>query len=261
MGGHLKAVGETVIHGKRYAVIARAVIGAEHGDIRRCAGQGAVGRYGWVLGYVVITSVLVYALLMLVIDVELPGLRERVLKAGAGLNCIRTVVLGIDDRALLTGAQQAWGCTGDDGPEGVHPSVLGQIIEIDSCAGANHGVAAVSRRIGKTQPRRERLAVVVGNTSGKRQSLSGNGQDRRVLCLIAAIGIEQTKRSVIAQAVIDCEVVPDAPGILRVEAQPLHLLRKAAIAFGDGLVCRVSQVSCKSARVGKIKAWIFRKSE
>jgi len=52
------------------------------------------------------------ALLVLIIDIQLPGLHEGMLKAGAGLDGIRTVVMGIDDRSLLVRARRATGVPG-----------------------------------------------------------------------------------------------------------------------------------------------------
>jgi len=87
MRGHLKQLGEAVVQCKRYAVIAGTVVRAEHGDVRCRGGQGGIGLLNEVLlGNVFITPVLVDALLVLVIDVQLPGLREGVLEAGAGLD-------------------------------------------------------------------------------------------------------------------------------------------------------------------------------
>jgi len=52
----------------------------------------------------------------------------------------------------------------------------------------------------------------------------------RIRALAVTGSREQSKRRVVAKAVIDRQMRRDAPGVLRVNSKPLHILRKAAIA-------------------------------
>ena len=54
-----------------------------------------------------------------------------------------------------------------------------------------------------------------------------------VLELGSARTLEQSEGGLVTQAVVDREVMRNAPGILSVEAKPLHVLRKAAVAGGS----------------------------
>src|SRR5215469_11555740 len=106
-----------------------------------------------------------HPLLVLVIDVELPGLRQSVFESGGGLERVRRVVVGIDQGSLISGTQNGnW--SADNRAEGVHPAVLGQVVVVDAKANADDGVSRTSRRVSDANARRG-LAVIVGNASGQ----------------------------------------------------------------------------------------------
>src|SRR5258707_1380409 len=76
--------------------------------------------------------------------------------------------------------------------------------------------------------------------------------------LVSAIGVDQAERGVIAQAIVHGEVLMDAPRILSVEAEPLHVLREPAIAGDDRLIGRISKIYGESTRVGGVETWVLR---
>src|SRR6266581_7519154 len=78
--------------------------------------------------------------------------------------------------------------------------------------------------------------------------------------LIAARGDEEPVGRVVAQPIIDGELFRGAPGILRVEAKPLNILRKAAIARARRLPSR-SEVRLELRLIGQIKRRVLRKRD
>ena len=111
------------------------------------------------------------------------------------------------------------------------PSVLREIVVEHAKARADHGFAAVSGRICDAEPRAELRMVVVRHAHRNLQRLQRD--ERRILRLAAARSYEQAERRLITQPVIDREVRRHAPGIFRVEREPLHVLREAAVAGGS----------------------------
>ena len=83
-------------------------------------------------------------------------------------------------------------------------------------------------------------------------AMVGSSASKKGFCdLAAARGVEQTKRCVVAQAVIDGEVSRDAPGIFGVDAEPLDILRKAAVASGsDAASCAGRDERRRRGRAG-----------
>jgi hypothetical protein len=84
-----------------------------------------------------------------------------------------------------------------------------------------------------SEARRDLLAVVVRRGGHERNLQRLQGHVGVVLKLSSARTLEKPESSLIAQAVVDCEVMRNAPGILGVERQPLNVLREAAIAGGS----------------------------
>src|SRR4029077_13755156 len=149
------------------------------------------------------------SLLMFVINVQPPRVGDCMLQTCAELYCIGRVVMGIDQRSLVPRPKQG-GYPGSDRAKSVHPAVLRQIVEINACPCADYRVSAGTGRIGKAKPWRKCLAVIMRDAV--RQAESGWKIERRhglhcgIVALVAAIGVEEPKCSVIAQAVIHREV-------------------------------------------------------
>ena len=68
--------------------------------------------------------------------------------------------MGIDQRSLFPRAKQS-GNARSDRAKSVHPSVLRQIVEVNTRSCSNYGVPAVAGRISKAKPWRKRLAVIM----------------------------------------------------------------------------------------------------
>src|SRR5258708_6451613 len=90
----------------------------------------------------------------------------------------------------------------------------------------------------------------------------------RVCILVVAGGGEQSKRGVVAQAVIHRQTRSDAPGVLDVNSQSLNVLREAAVARGSGLAIDIggdgrsaSGTEIKLRGIGRVKAGIIRVGE
>src|SRR5258708_33598901 len=77
-------------------------------------------------------------------------------------------------------------------PKAVTPAVLIEIVVVQAGAAADHRPGRTSGRVCKTQPGRKCLAIVVWNAGGKRDTECLQGDDRRILVLIAAGGAKQT---------------------------------------------------------------------
>jgi len=80
------------------------------------------------------------------------------------------------------------------------------------------------------RPGRERVPVVVRHARHQRNLQRLQRQQRRIAGLAAPRGGEQPEGGVVAQSVIHHQMRVDAPGILAIDAQPLHVLREAAVA-------------------------------
>src|SRR5258706_10341747 len=221
------------------AVVAGAIVGAKQRDVWRVSGQGESGNK-------FVAAILMDALLVLVGEadtpISCPTMCEVVFVGGAGLQGIRGVVVGIDERALA--AVSAAGETGvicwivcDAGRdgliesgEGVDPSVLREVVVIETDASAKHRVLRSAGSIGETEARRDGFAVVMRNAAGERNVERVKGGGNGILRLVAAGGDEETKSGVVAQAGANREGGCDAPGIFGVEAGTAGRLRERAVA-------------------------------
>ena len=103
------------------------------------------------------------SLLVDVVGAEGPVSVEGVLDSDAGVNGVRSLVIGIDDVAdsACGGAGDAAGIAGIDAYAGSrihrlqssHPAVLREIVVVETEAGANHRGSGLSRRIGNADAR------------------------------------------------------------------------------------------------------------
>src|SRR5260370_38719726 len=100
------------------------------------------------------------ALLMFVMNGQAPGRTQHSLNAKAKLQGIRRVIVWIDHGALLTGSKQA-AERFIDCPESIDPSVLIQIVVVQTDTAAQHRLGRASGRICKAQSRPKRAAIVV----------------------------------------------------------------------------------------------------
>jgi hypothetical protein len=83
---------------------------------------------------------------------------------------------------------------------------------------------------------------------------------KRILRLAAAGSVEQTKGSIVAQAVVEREAWRDAPGVFGVKTQTLHVLREAAIADGSESAAR-GDVGSELRGIGEIKRRVLRERD
>src|SRR6266852_7500748 len=144
-----------------------------------------------------------------------------------------------------------------------HPAVLGEVIVVEADADADHSVSASSGRIRHAQTGRERRAIVMRSAGDERNIQRLQSQESGVVSLTASRSGEEPESGVVAQAVVDCQMTGDSPGILCVESQPLHILRKGAIAGRRVRAGRIRrgiraahQILRKLLRVGQIVCWI-----
>ena len=99
---------------------------------------------------------------------------------GACLQCVRGVVIGIDESALaaIAAARQTGriskivdNARSDgliDRGESIDPAVLREIVVIETNARAKNGMLRSAGRIGEPEPRRESFAVVVREAADER---------------------------------------------------------------------------------------------
>src|SRR4029077_7333903 len=114
------------------------------------------------------------------------------------------------------------------GVERFHPSVLREIVVVKPESSAKNSVPRRAEAVRNSQPWSERFAIVVWNSGD--DAVTG---ERRVQVLFVAGSHEEAECGVVAQAVIKGQSSRDAPGILGIEAEALHILRKAAVACGS----------------------------
>src|SRR5260221_3151221 len=147
VGGEFETLRETVLQLHGETVVAGAIVGAEERNIWRGSWQRKAGDE-------FVAAILMDALLVFVGEAEAPVLSpavgEVVFKGGAGLQRVRSAVIGIDERALaaVCAAGEARGIGGIvggtggdgliDGCEGVDPAVLREVVEVEADSTAEH---------------------------------------------------------------------------------------------------------------------------
>src|SRR5438045_5848015 len=154
------------------SVVAGAIVGAEERNIGRVGGKRKTGNK-------FVAAVLVDGLLMFIGDAEAPSFGpaggEIVFEGGAGLKCVRRAVIGIDERALASVG--AAGKTGGicqivrdaridgliDSGESIDPTVLREIVVIETDSSAKNGVLRCAGSVSETEARGERFAVIGRN--------------------------------------------------------------------------------------------------
>ena len=107
---------------------------------------------------------------MLVVHVDAPRVAERALESGSGLQCVRSVVIRIDDGALVCRTQQTAAKRLVHRLESVHPTVLGQVIEVQTNPGADYGLVRIARRIRDAEARGKGPAVIARDARGERNT-------------------------------------------------------------------------------------------
>src|SRR6266851_2529008 len=192
------------------------------------------------------------ALLMLEMDIQPPRRADLALDAGAGLQRVRRVIVGVNNGALIARSKHGSHRSVVHGAEGVHPAVLREVVVVDAHARAPYCRAAISGGVGNTEPRSNRAAVIVRNARSKRNSQGTERDRRRVLFLSAAGSAEKAKGGVVAQAEVQRETGTHAPGILRVKPQAAQTLREGAVLSGKVGLSHVHG----GRRVGHIKTWV-----
>jgi len=255
------------------AVVAGAIVGAEEGDVGRSGGQGESGNK-------FVAAILMDALLMFIGEAEAPlfgqAVSEVVFVGGAGLQCVRRVVVGIDERALASvcAAGEARGIcwiVGDagrdgliDSGEGVNPTVLREVVVIETDACTKNGVLRSAGSISEAEARRDGFAVVVGNAADERNIERVESLEGGILRLVAARGDEQAESGVVTQASVNREGWRDAPTVFGVEAQTAERLREGAVAGGSVGTSGIWKsgggaivVGGELGRIVEIKGWIL----
>ena len=138
----LEAVCECAVEVQQQRVIGRAVVRAEDRGIG--IGIGAIA---------------VIALLVRVVGAEHPVAGQRALHSGGGVDGIRRLVVGINQRRRRHGVQV-------HRLEGRGPAILCQVVVEDAEAGAQHGAFAAIRRVNHSKARTELMAIIVRNGLG-----------------------------------------------------------------------------------------------
>src|SRR6267378_2626762 len=249
VGDETKAPRYVALEMQREGVVTGAIVGAE---------DGYVGK--------TVAAVAVHAGLEGVVRAQNPIGIEGVLNAGSGMQRVRSVVMRIDQRGR---AGSILDVEIVDGVEGLDPAVLRKVVEIQTNAAAQNRVAGGAEAISDAEARREGFAVVVRDSGDN--TVAGEGG---IEALVVAGSDEEAKGSVVAQAVVDCQIPSEAPGILSVKSQALDVLREAAIATrskrGEGtwgirrLVCRIVGIAGHDGgklalMIGQIEARILRR--
>src|SRR5882762_1753752 len=239
VGGEFETLRETVLQLHRETVVAGAIVGTEERNIWRGSWQRKTGDE-------FVAAILVDTLLVFIGCGDSPILREIMFESGAGLQRVRRVVIGIDERALtaVCAAGQArgiGGIVGDagrdgliDGGERVHPAVLREVVVIEADSSAEHRMLRSARGIGEAETWSNGFAVVVRNAAvdeldaERLKSLQGG-----ILRLVATGSGKQTEGGVIAKAGVDIEGTRDAPTIFGVKTKAAERLGESAIAGGS----------------------------
>src|SRR5258708_24560399 len=110
------------------------------------------------------------SLLVLEMDIQPPGRADLALDAGAGLQRVRRVIVGVNNGALIARSKRGADTSIVHGAEGVHPAVLREVVVINANARAQYCSAAISGGVGNTEPRSNRAAAIVPNARTTRNS-------------------------------------------------------------------------------------------
>src|SRR5713226_3228072 len=145
------------------------------------------------------------ALLMLEMDIQPPRRADLALDAGAGLQGVRRVIVGINNGALIARSKHGANTSIIDSAEGVHPAALCEVVVVDAHARAQYCRAAISGGVGNTEPRSNRAAVIGRNARSRRNSQGTECDHRRVLFLSAAGSAEKARGGVGPQAEVQRE--------------------------------------------------------
>ena len=236
-------------------VVRRAVVGVEDvhirniGRLKRIA-RGKLRRKQVGAARVAVRAVGVVALLVNVIGAQCPVGAERMLHATRRVNRIRRPVVGSDQfsRPALSVARNASrclraarirnrvnarACRRVHGLESRGPAILRQVVEVEPKARPNYRVSLAAQRPRNAQPRRKLLVIVVRSPAHQRNPQRLERDVPRIVDLASPRSNEQTPRRRVAEPIIEGQILPYAPGILRVNRQPLHVLREAAVACGS----------------------------
>src|SRR6266436_6570885 len=234
VGDEIQAMRDVALQmdGKRF--VTGAIVGAEDGD----AGK-------------IITPVAVHAGFESVVRAQNPVCAEGVLNTGGNVQCVGSMVIRIDQRGRA-------GSISDveivDGVEGLDPAVLREVVEKETDTAAQDRVSGRAGCVSDAEPRCEGFAVVVRNAGDN--TVAGEGG---IHALVVAGSDEEAKGAVVAQAVVDCQMRGDAPGVLGVNSKPLHILREAAIAGRDRRSAGETEI--KEGGIGDVEAGIVRISQ
>src|SRR5208282_673096 len=206
---------------------------------------------------IAIGAVSVITLLVRVIGAHQPMFVEGVLHAARYVDGIRRLVVGAEKVAGARGATSkaararervGAGATGQAARAGgcvrvvdalkcSGPSVLREIVIEHAETGAKHGLLAAAGGIRNTQARRNLLAIIARHARHNRNLQRLQGYVCIVLSLSSPRSLEEPERRLITQAVVDRQVVRNAPRILGVESESLNVLRKTAVAGGSKSAC------------------------
>src|SRR5712692_4499156 len=147
-----------------------------------------------------------------------------------------------------------------DGVEGLDPAVLREVVEKETDTAAQDRVSGRAGCVSDAEPWSEGFAVVVRDAGDN--TVAGEGG---IHVLVMAGSDEEAKGAVVAQAVVDCQMRGDAPGILDVNSEPLHVLREAAIAGRSGGACHAGRdrrsaggAEIKDGGIGGVETGIVR---
>jgi len=124
-----------------------------------------------------------------------------------------------------------------DRGEGVDPTVLREVVVVESGAGAEDSGCGSIGRVSDANARGKRLPVIVRNTGEQRAAGGLQRGEGGIRGLVAAGGDEQTKGGVVAQAGIDSEGGCYSPGVFCVQAEAADALRKSAVAGSGRIFC------------------------
>src|SRR5258708_131675 len=239
----IQAVGDVALKMQRQGVIAGTIVGAKNGNIWK-----------------IVAAVAVHAGLESVVRAQNPVGAECVLSASGGVQRVGRVVIRIDQRRR---AGSVLDIEIIYGVEGLDPSVLREIVEIQTNAGAQNGISGRAGSVSQAQTRGEGFAVVVRDAGDNSIACESGIQG-----LVVAGSEKKGERGVVAQAVVDGQTRSDAPGILGVDSQTLNVLRKAAVTGGscgapdtgrDGRSTRGAEI--KGGRIGGVEAGVIRISQ
>src|SRR6266849_8918441 len=146
------------------------------------------------------------------------------------------------------------------GVESFNPAILCQVVKIQTNSATQNCISRRAESISDAQPRCEGFVVVMRDP--RDESIASQG---RIRALVVPRRFEETERGVVAQSVVDGQMRNDAPGVLSVNPQSLHVLREAPIASGicgatDTLRRRRNtiQVEIKLGRIGGVETRILR---